>query len=607
MDSDLVYVKTASGEEAMQQRTRVMQRNVRMVLILVDGQSSVADLCAKTGNPQLTENALRDLEQGGFIEPRVEQDSLWAESKRVAQEIRAAVGRTPATGDSQPATPASAMPPADAAGVDERVYVHSVFPPSEAGGASLDAFASPPFAGGASPEPTPAPAPVSTAEPRESVRKPSWFQRFSARAESSAEPRDLPPRRRSRTASPASLLVGGLLVATILVVGIVLFYPYPSLVPKAEALLARAAGQPVKVADLQVAFRPSLGIRLSGVVIGEGESAVPIAEIRVMPDVASLFSQRKVIHEAVMARTTLPVQAMFGLSTLFREAGKANSPLEVRRIRFDDIALSFAGLEIPALSGDAESNADGSLKRVRLRSADGSLGLDATLAGQQLAVKFEGFGWRPVDGSPYVFDSVNLRATYAKGSITVSDMELRLFDGVISGVAVMPASGRPTVAGDIRYERLNAARLGDAVGLGSQFSGDLSGTLRFSASADRWSGIVSALVGDGEINLRRGSVRGIDLTEAVRRTSGTPVRGGSTQFESMTGKLKLSAETLRLSELSIQSGLMQSSGQVELGLGRDLVLRGKLDLRMRGSANQSRLGVSLSGPLRSPTVQSGGG
>ena len=83
MDPNSIYVKTISGEEAIQQRTRVIQRNVRMVLILVDGQSSVSDLCRKTGNPQLTENALSELEKGGFIELKVEQhDSLWEESKK---------------------------------------------------------------------------------------------------------------------------------------------------------------------------------------------------------------------------------------------------------------------------------------------------------------------------------------------------------------------------------------------------------------------------------------------------------------------------------------------------------------------------------------------
>ena len=88
MDLEIIYAKTVSGEEAMHKRTRVMQRNVRMVLILVDGQSTVADLILKTGNEKLTESALRELEKAGFVEPVVEQDSLWAEGKKVAQEIR---------------------------------------------------------------------------------------------------------------------------------------------------------------------------------------------------------------------------------------------------------------------------------------------------------------------------------------------------------------------------------------------------------------------------------------------------------------------------------------------------------------------------------------
>ena len=90
MDSNLIYLKTSSGEEAMHQRTRVMQRNLRMVLILVDGKSTVADLVMKIGNQALTESALAELEAGGFIAPQVEQDSLWSESKKVAQEIRSA-------------------------------------------------------------------------------------------------------------------------------------------------------------------------------------------------------------------------------------------------------------------------------------------------------------------------------------------------------------------------------------------------------------------------------------------------------------------------------------------------------------------------------------
>ena len=74
MDSELIYTKTASGENAIQQRSRVLQRNVRMVLILVDGHSSVADLGRKIGNVELVEEALSELEAGGFIELKDPQD-----------------------------------------------------------------------------------------------------------------------------------------------------------------------------------------------------------------------------------------------------------------------------------------------------------------------------------------------------------------------------------------------------------------------------------------------------------------------------------------------------------------------------------------------------
>ena len=68
MDANLIYVKTALGDEAMQNRSRLPQRELRTVLILVDGKSTVGELCEKTGNPSVVENGLDQLERGGFIE-----------------------------------------------------------------------------------------------------------------------------------------------------------------------------------------------------------------------------------------------------------------------------------------------------------------------------------------------------------------------------------------------------------------------------------------------------------------------------------------------------------------------------------------------------------
>ncbi|MDR1709646.1 MAG: hypothetical protein LBS70_08010, partial [Candidatus Accumulibacter sp.] len=91
MDPNIIYVKTAAGENAIMQRSQILQRNVRMVLILVDGHSSVSDLTRKVGNLQLTESALVELEMSGLIEPKPEApDPLEEETRRVAEEIRTA-------------------------------------------------------------------------------------------------------------------------------------------------------------------------------------------------------------------------------------------------------------------------------------------------------------------------------------------------------------------------------------------------------------------------------------------------------------------------------------------------------------------------------------
>ena len=61
MDKYLVYVKTPIGDEAVRQSTHVVKRNLRMVLVQVDGKLSVAELSTKIGNSQLVEAALREL------------------------------------------------------------------------------------------------------------------------------------------------------------------------------------------------------------------------------------------------------------------------------------------------------------------------------------------------------------------------------------------------------------------------------------------------------------------------------------------------------------------------------------------------------------------
>src|ERR1035437_8295418 len=68
MDDDLIYVKTNIGEEMVAERTRLVQRNLRVVLIMVDGLATVADLKRQAGDSAMVDASLDELERLGLIE-----------------------------------------------------------------------------------------------------------------------------------------------------------------------------------------------------------------------------------------------------------------------------------------------------------------------------------------------------------------------------------------------------------------------------------------------------------------------------------------------------------------------------------------------------------
>jgi hypothetical protein len=599
-------MKTASGEEAMHQRTRVMQRNLRMVLILVDGKSSVSDLMLKIGNPQLTESALAELEEGGFIAPHAEQDSLWSESKKVAQEIRnAALNKA-----SQVVSPEKA--PDKAPEVDRGVSL------LEDSAFSKSAFPFPPMPFANTDRPVV--PPLKEKKPEKS-KKPSLkasdvlaklAKPFSALF-SGGEPLDqsdkvsIKPIRkggRRKSLTWSAVLTLAFLFLIVLSVLLVLFFPYGIFRPEVEAAIAQSIGRPVTVGAIRGEIYPKPGLLLSGVKIGKDDAVVTIAEVRLLPEPGTVFEPKVYFRQAVLSGVTLPAELISGLSELFTSLALPASRFGLNTVRFENTDVSFAGLALSGLEGEAKLGANGVFQSVQLHSTDRSIDLEAKPIGAGLEVAVEALAWRPSEASRLIVNSANLKGALENGTLTLREVELRIFDGLAKGIAILRADKTPSLVGEIEYERINAMRFGEAIGVGQLLAGDASGSLKFTASSDSWATIFSAIEADGAFSLVRGEIRGIDLPEAVRRVSRGPVQGGATQFEQLSGKVKVTGSAYQFSDISINSGLMQSTGNAEVD--KDLKLKGKMVLEMRGSANQMRVPVVLGGTLMVPEVRAGG-
>ena len=627
MDHELIYAKTAAGERAMLERTRTMPRNVRMVLILVDSRSSVSDLCLKTGNPQMTESALRELEIGGFIEAHRHKDSLWDEEEKLAREIRASAGNR--KGKSKAAL---TMPPA----APETKNNASDVSGSGAGAKATPSSAAPEAARVEAPPAakpsTPAQSPPAEAQAgassassssighrfKELFSKPLSVSGSSRDLEPEyAPPKSLPPpaprtpavllKRKTRSPARRAVLAAlAVLAVLILAVGAVL-YPYSRFIPELEAAMTSACKRPVRVATLGVEFKPRPAIRLGDVRIGEGDTQVRVSELLLEPTPASLLARRFALGAAQARGLSLPAETLVNLPGLFSELARAGALKTMGRLEVENARMSLGGIVLPALGGAFELDARGQLVALRVASADKALSLALTPrlegAGRAgLDVVVEAVGWRLGDDLPVLVDTASIEGFYADGVLSIKRFEIRLFDGAISGTAVLAADAQTRVSGELTAKHVNTARLSEALGYAQRLVGDMDGRARFSLRGDG-AAIAKALDADGEFSIDRGSVRGIDLSEAARRMAPTPVLGGETKFESLSGRFRRTPGDSRVSELVLNSGLMQSTGSIEVG--RDLALSGRLELRTQGTTNQTRIPLLVGGTLRAPSVQVG--
>jgi hypothetical protein len=107
---------------------------------------------------------------------------------------------------------------------------------------------------------------------------------------------------------------------------------------------------------------------------------------------------------------------------------------------------------------------------------------------------------------------------------------------------------------------------------------------------------------DGSFSIERGSLKRIDLAEAIRSPQQTTLRGGTTHFQEFSGTFSADAHSVRFSGLRMSSGLMRVAGQVTLSR-QDGTLTGRVGMEMRGSATAARSAVTISGSAREPDIR----
>lgn len=609
MDQDAIFTKTQAGEEVIQHRTRLVQRNLRNILIMVDGHSTVAELSQRFGYPGVVERSLVDLEKGGLIErlfppeagndaPAAEQAVPAALEEGEIQEelpILTIVAPAPAPAptsaqpepiiippaeiDPMPTTPAQATPPIPAIGKAAPPLVR--LPPDEPAAAGW----------------------------MDNLRKRLFRRKEAPAGDRIAAPENetvtIKPIRRGPRTYVSGWLVGvGVFLAAILVPGLLaVFYPYDRHLPDIERWASAVLAEPVKAAHVRFAFLPYPNIAIEGIEIGK-DRYLTIRQARVVPDFLSLLGEKISVTDVQLEGVALSGRGFERLARWYLDGDKTQR-IVVGHAGIAGLKLVLGDDAFEGISGEIELNSFGRMDRILLRTSDSSLKMEIRPKGSVFDLSVFGSAW----SMPFRPNLV-LSHLEAEGDLAATRLELRKFDGrlyngIFSGQAALDWSEGTALSGEFALKRLDLAKLVPALDKNAIADGEVDGLVRLSSKADSPSALGEKMLMEIAFEARRGSVRGYDLIEAVRSSSRNPTRGGSLKFEQFNGNLLVDHEAYRFNNLRINSGVMKAAGN--LFVGRDRSISGLMEVEMKGTAAVVKAPLSIRGTTKDPYLQSARG
>ena len=547
MDQKLIFAKTPIGDEAVRQSTRVVQRNLRMILVQVDGKLTVAELGVKIGDPRLVEGALSELEEGGYIAPTLEAVSVWQESKLRVERLKASAASGISSFGAKSGVPGDSRQETSAAS-NFSTFGKPILPAGRLNGASAE------------PEPDPV---------LDSGRR-----------------------------SPVTIVIGGLVAVLLIAASILLFFPYNRFKPGIEEELGKVWQTSVQVGDVRLKLLPQPGLLLSDVRIGErGESV--IEQVRVFSLVSLLGAGVHTLPRVELAGVMVTADHLAGLPMLGMERGSGTAQILIREAVVDRLSIVVGPLVLGELKGEVKFLGNGQIEKAVLQTVDRTLRIEVQPSRQGPVLTIEGLGWRPTDESALTFDSLQAQGLLQKGKLTIQSFDSRVLGGVIRGNWLLDWSKGLVMAGDATLERLDCRKVAAVFAPSLALEGDLMGPLRLRGAGSNWQTMWANAEAALDAVVVRGVLHGVDLGEAARRGHGSLVRAGSTKFDRLGVRVTIDPRQVVGRDLAMNAGMFTAAGQFVAT--RDRQVDSSLLVTMQTSVSSLTLPIRVSGTL--PNLQ----
>ena len=376
--------------------------------------------------------------------------------------------------------------------------------------------------------------------------------------------------------------------------------PLDHYIPWVEKTASESLHAPVKIQSLRFSLIPTPRLVIKGVAIGRPHD-LAIASVTAEPLLRSLFSPVKVLRKLTLRGVLAKDSALAKLAALGGKGSSGPSPVNIARIALRQVNIQWGDRRLGPYRADIRLAPSGRLEIARISEARGKLSAKVTPDGNAYRIQAGAEDWRLPVGKPLFFERLAF-----KSRVNANELTIRQFQGVIYGGA-FHGTGRLRWRHGWRFSgklETKGVAVGPLIRIfrgGSPLKGQLRSTSAFTFAAKNADRLFADPVINSHFELIDGALHNVDLLKAAKFL-GKEGSAGQTQFDRLSGVLRMRGKRFHFSRLSIASGLLNATGGMTISPRRRL--SGKIDVGLKvADVPLSYVPLRVSGSLDSPVVR----
>jgi hypothetical protein len=365
-----------------------------------------------------------------------------------------------------------------------------------------------------------------------------------------------------------------------------------------EKLLSENINEPVTIKKVYASLWPKPHLVLDDIAIG-GSADIKIESIHVLPGLTTLFDKTRRLTYIKVSGFNI-TQDNFHRPVQWLSAAAKQGSLKFDQILLEKTTISLPGLDLPAFDGELNFAAGSALQNAILSTNNRKTVLQITPRDGAFAIDLTADEWKLPIGVPVVFDELHATGRIDHSQLELDQIKGRLYGGNIKAAMAVDWAAGWAATGNFKLSEVDLEKLMPVFSSQASMDGPVTSNAAFSLQADDFAKLLDNPEISADFSVDGGSINNIDLGRAMRASDKNAI-GGSTRFNTLTGKLTLQNGNYKFRQLALKAGQLNASGEVDILANQDLA--GAVNIGLATKSRQLQSHLNLAGKVGSPSLK----